>query len=109
MKPEICKLAKFWEDAVKSYHSMRILLKEKKFEEAEKIANSAWISGAYAAIRLAYELKDSNLSVIAENIFIDAFENKETHYMPQEKIEWTQQAIKRLSDALPPDTFSPIE
>ncbi len=115
MKPETYKL---WEEAVNHYRSIDGLLKDKKFEEAEKVAGQAWASGCLAIFKLSEELKIPELSEITNNVFnewyerfLDGYKRKgfpEKHYTPKENIEWACQALKRLSDAVPPDTFPPL-
>ena len=115
MKPEICNL---WEAALSHYRSIDGLLKDKKFEEAEKVAGQAWASGCLAIFKLSEELKIPELSEIARNAFsewyerfLNGYEKKgfpEKHYTLKEKIEWYCRTLKRLSELCPPDTFPPL-
>ncbi len=54
IKPETRKL---WEEALNHFRNAELLLKGKKFEEAEKEAMSALMLGWWAIIDLSKELK----------------------------------------------------
>jgi nucleoid-associated protein YejK len=106
MKPEIYEE---WEQALSHLGNAEKLYEDGKFQEAAKEANGAIISGCFAIIQLAEELKLPDLSVIQENVFYEWAERKRKHYTPKENIEWVRSTLKRLSDELPPDTLRPLK
>jgi predicted transcriptional regulator len=109
MNPEMCKNAKLWQEAIKLYKRAYISYKDGKTKEAENQADSAWFSGIAAIYSLSNELKIPELTEILKNICNTYDERRQRHFTPEENIEWRLQALKSLSNALPPDTFPPLE
>jgi len=63
----------------------------------------------WAMTELSKELDKPDLSKIAFNVYHEYFERKEKgHYTPKENIEWAREILKRFTDELPPDTFTPF-
>jgi hypothetical protein len=112
MKPEICDQ---WEEVLSSWREVGELVKDEQLEEAASKAIFTFILGVRVTKALSDELEDRDLCVIAENAIGEWMEREPAwgiggkHHTPKENIEWAHKTLKRLSDALPPDTFRPFQ
>lgn len=103
MKPETHEN---WEKALSHIKNAEELLKDEKFDEAEKQASTAVMLASRAMTELSKELEMPDLSKIAYNVLHEWGErNEKGHYTPKKKIEWCRKVLKRFTDELSPDTF----